>query len=273
MSHAATTPSGAAGAAEPGRADPEAWLRRLRAAPGPTAGAPLLVCFPHAGGAASSFRPLAAALGGAVETVAVQYPGRQDRYAEPCVEDLDEMAALVAESLRLRDGGQGRPTAFFGHSMGATLAFAVARLLEGPGSSGPVGLFASARKAPSVAEGRQVHLLGDAEVVAELKSLGGTAAGALDDEELVGLVLPAVRSDYRALETYRPRPGERLGCPVTAVLGDADPRVAPAQAAAWAGHTASEFRIRVLPGGHFYLNDQVEAVAGLVRERLAAWAG
>ncbi|GAA3737459.1 thioesterase II family protein [Streptomyces tremellae] len=272
MSHAAT-PSGAAGAAEPGRADPDMWLRRLRATPEPAPEAPLLVCFPHAGGAASSFRPLAAALGGAAETVAVQYPGRQDRYAEPCVDDLDELAALVAEALRPGDGEQERPTAFFGHSMGATLAFAVARLLEGAGTRGPVGLFASARKAPSVPEERRVHLLGDAEVVAELKSLGGTAAGALDDEELVRLVLPAVRSDYRALETYRPRPGERLGCPVTAVLGDADPRVCPAQAAAWAGHTRTDFWIRVLPGGHFYLNDQVEAVADLVRERLAAWVG
>jgi pyochelin biosynthesis protein PchC len=77
------------------------------------------------------------------------------------------------------------------------------------------------------------------------------------------LTLPAVRGDYEALETYAHPPGQRLDCPVMVVVGDRDPLVTPRQAGSWAEHTAGTCEVRVLPGGHFYLQDQEEELAAL----------
>ncbi|MFT7834581.1 alpha/beta fold hydrolase [Saccharothrix sp. BKS2] len=237
-----------------------AWLRRFR----PTAGAPLrLVCFPHAGGSASYFVPVAQAHAPGVDVLAVQYPGRQDRRAEPTVGSIAELAdSLVPELLAWTDV----PFAFFGHSMGATLAFEVARRLEDRGVT-PLRLFASARRGPTTHRGERLHLQGDRVLMEELRSLGGTDLRAMD-EEILGMVLPALRADYRAVETYEYVPGPPLRAPITALIGDADPKVVEAEARTWAEHTSGGFELEVFRGGHFYLADHAEAVNALIADRL-----
>lgn len=281
-----------------------AWLRRLRPVPDP---AYRLVCFPHAGGSASFFRTLAQAVPPTAEVLAVQYPGRQERFGEKPVTDLAKMGEHIVRALR---AGEALPTVFFGHSMGATLAFHVAQVLEGEsrdgtapdgtapdgaaredrglegegpesgglagggrdrGRRGPLGLFVSARRAPSRTSDRRVHLLNDTELLAELRKLSETQNPLLDDEEFVQMILPAVRGDYVALETYRPRPGARVTCPVVALRGDADPRVGAEEVAAWGEHTSSDFDLRVFSGGHFYLERHAAAVADLVSSCAERW--
>ncbi|GAA4526035.1 thioesterase II family protein [Amycolatopsis samaneae] len=242
--------------------DEKLWLRRFHPAPG---AATRLVCFPHAGGSASYFHPVSTALSPRAEVLAVQYPGRQDRRAEPLIDDLavlaDRLAELVARQL-------DRPTVFFGHSMGASLAFEVARRLEAR-QRVLAGLFVSGRRAPSAHRDERVHLRDDKGLIEEIKSLSGTDAYLLDDDEVVQMMLPAVRNDYRAAETYRYRPGPDVSCPVTALLGDTDTKVTETEAAAWREHTSGPFELRVFPGGHFYLNTHHAAVNRLLAEHLA----
>ncbi|MGW0818707.1 thioesterase II family protein [Streptomyces viridiviolaceus] len=239
-----------------------AWIRRFHPAP---AAAARLVCFPHAGGAASFYFPVSRALSPDVEVLALQYPGRQDRRTEPCVEDLGILADLITGELGT---WCDKPLALFGHSMGATLAFEVARRLERDGVR-PCALFASGRRAPSIHRDDRVHLSSDAELLAGMVRLGGTSAQLLEDPELVGAVLPATRADYKALETYRYVPGPALHCPLTVLTGDADDQVNLDEAAAWAEHSEGEFDLEVFPGGHFYLAAQAAAVIAVVRGRLA----
>lgn len=242
--------------------DRDAWLRRLRPAPS----APVrLVCFPHAGGSANYFMPVARALAPAVDVVSVQYPGRQDRRHEPCIGTIDELADLV---VRVLDGGDERPVAFFGHSMGATLAFEVALRMRATGG-GPALLFASGRRAPSTARVETVHLGGRRGILAELRALQGTESELLEDPEVLEMVLPALISDYRAIETYGPRPDGQVGCPIVALVGEHDPKVTEVEAGAWQRHTTGAFELRVFPGGHFYLNDHAAEVIALVSARLA----
>lgn len=238
-----------------------AWLRRFQ----PSSDAPVrLVCFPHAGGSASYFVPLARAHAPRVDVLAVQYPGRQDRRAEPAVGSIPELAdSLAPELLPWTD----RPFAFFGHSMGATLAFEVARRLEARGVV-PARLFVSARRGPTTHRGDLLHLKGDDVLLDELKALGGTDLRALD-EEILGMVLPVLRADYRAVETYEYSPGPPLRTPITALIGDADPKVSEDEARTWGEHTTGGFELRVFPGGHFYLTDHAEAVNALIADRLA----
>lgn len=242
---------------------PGAWLRQFHQSPGSTV---RLVCFPHAGGSASFYFPVSAQLAPGVDVRAVQYPGRQDRRAEPCIDDVHRLADAIVPTIHpLAD----RPLAFFGHSMGATVAYEVALRLADAGAPPLVRLFVSGRRAPSRVRSESVHQRDDQGVVAELQQLSGTDAGLLDDPETLEMILPAIRADYRAIETYRATPGKAVGAPVVALVGDRDPQVTLEEAKAWSQHTTDSFDLRVFPGGHFYLSERSGEVIRLVADELA----
>ncbi|WP_432096587.1 thioesterase II family protein [Streptomyces sp. bgisy100] len=238
-----------------------AWIQRFGSS---SSGDLSLVCFPHAGGAASFYHPLSRMLPSSVNMLAIQYPGRQDRRAEPCVENLAELADRVHEVLQPLTG---QPLALFGHSMGATLAFEVSRRLEEQGVT-PVHLFVSGRRAPSRHRSEGVHLRDDQGLIEELKELSGTDARLLDDEELLRMILPALRGDYKAAETYVYRPGDPLACPVTMFTGDADIRVSAEDAAAWREHTTGPFELMTFDGGHFFLTGHMQRITEVITSAL-----
>ncbi len=227
-----------------------AWIRCFH--PAPFARVQLL-CFPHAGGSASSFYWLSSALHPEVEVWAVQYPGRQDRLREPLIDDIGDLAAGVFEALL---GCLPPVPAFFGHSMGAIVAFEVALRAERWLGMPVPRLIASGRRAPSRLRHENVHKLGDAELIAEVQQLSGTLSEMLNDEEARRAYLPVIRNDYRAIETYAAQAQQRLNCPITAFVGASDPRVSLDEAGAWDRHTAAGFQVRVFPGGHFYLTER-----------------
>ncbi len=241
------------------------WFRRFH--PNPEADISL-VCLPHAGGTASFYFPLSELLPSTVEALAVQYPGRQDRLSEPCVESVPEMARAVFDVLKPL--AAERPVALFGHSMGAAVGFELAMLLERELGTTPLALFASARPAPSLQRGRDIHRLDDAGLVAELRRLSGTDAQILDERELLQLALPSIRSDYKASETYQTEPGTALRCDIVALTGEADDHVSVEEAASWRQHTAGGFDLRVFPGGHFYVAEHGTAVAAAITDTLCA---
>lgn len=242
--------------------DTQVWLRRFHPAPSAAA---RLVCFPHAGGSASWFHPVSRALSPSAEVLAVQYPGRQDRRGEPLVDDLFVLADQLADVL----AGEPGPLAFFGHSMGASLAFEVARRLE-PRGTRLLGLFVSGRRAPSAPRDERVHEQDDEGLLAEVRRLSGTDSQVLADDEIVRMVLPALRNDYRAAEIYRYRPGPDVSCPIVALIGEDDPKVTEAEALQWATHTSGAFELKTFPGGHFYLTEHHAAVNRLLGARLAS---
>lgn len=248
------------------RADPDAWIRAFHPPSGDRP-LPRLVAFPHAGGSATFWHPLSAALRGRAEVLSVQYPGRQERRAEQPVDDLIVLADLAAEALAARIArASPAPLVLFGHSMGAILAFEVARRLASAPepAARPTALVLSGRRSPDSHRDERVHTYDRDALVAELRSLSGTDTAILDDTELLEMVLPPLRADYRAIETYRftPDPGRdaALDCPVTVLTGDADPKVSLAEAAAWREHTTGDFTLHAFPGGHFYLTDHQPAV-------------
>lgn len=240
------------------------WARRYHPSPGATR---QLVCFPHAGGSASFFFPVSGALHQVAEVVSVQYPGRQDRRSETSPSVLGELADQVYEALKGEFAA--KPTTFFGHSMGASLAFEVARRFEADGGE-LSHLYASGRRAPSRTRPENVHKKGDDGIVEELKLLAGTDTALLGDEEILRMILPAIRSDYTAIETYRCDPGDTIAAPITVLTGDSDPKTSMDEAEDWRRHTTGAFDLKVFPGGHFYLSDQAPAVLSVLREHLSA---
>jgi pyochelin biosynthesis protein PchC len=246
--------------------DTDLWVRRFHPADDATT---RLLCLSHAGGSASYFFGVSRALSPDIDVLAAQYPGRQDRLREPCLRSVDDLAdGLVAALEPLVD----RPLTIFGHSLGATLGFEVALRLQRAGRT-PTALFASGRPAPHRTRRERTYLLCDTELVANMKALGGTDAAVLEDEDILAMVLPVIRADYTAAETYTYRPGPRLTCPIVALTGDRDPRVTVEEADAWREHTDGDFELVVYPGAHFYLNDHVPDILRRIRAHVRSVSG
>jgi surfactin synthase thioesterase subunit len=238
--------------------DTDLWVRRFHPADN---AATQLLCLSHAGGSASYFFGVSKALSPEIDVLSVQYPGRQDRLREPCLTSVHDLAdGLVAALEPLTN----RPLTIFGHSLGATLGYEVAVRLERAGIP-PTGLFASGRPAPHRVRHERTHLRDDAGLVAGMKELGGTDTALLDDEDVLAMVLPAIRGDYIAAETYTHRPGPPLSCPIYALTGDSDPKVTVEETEAWHDHTSADFELAVYPGAHFYLNDHVGDILNRIR--------
>ncbi|MFD9571843.1 thioesterase II family protein [Streptomyces sp. NPDC059982] len=247
---------------------PGSWIRRFHPV-AHSAAAPVLVVLPHAGGNASFYFPLSRDLAARAEVLTVQYPGRQERLAETAP---DTVAGLVDGVERALLPWRDRPLVLFGHSMGAVLAYELTRRLEARGA-GPRGLVVSARRSPLVARAPEtVHLRDDDALLAHVAALSGTDPALLADPEFRELILPALRADYRAIETYRHEPGRPpLRTPVSVLLGESDPRASVADAMGWRELTEAAFTFRGFPGGHFYLADHHEAVTRALTEDLTAF--
>jgi surfactin synthase thioesterase subunit len=237
------------------------WCRRYR--PTRTATA-RLVCLPHAGGSATFFLPVAAALSPGVDVVAIQYPGRQDRRNEQPIDDMAVLADRIHDILRRQPE---MPLILFGHSLGALIGFEVTRRLEAAGH-GPMRLVASGRRAPSTYRDEKVHLRDDAGILAEIRKMSGTASSVLGDDEMMRAVLPALRADYRAAETYTCPPEIKVSCPITVMTGDNDPKTTLDEAEAWARHTTGSFDLRVFAGGHFFLTDHADSIIKVLDQYL-----
>ncbi|OXM54777.1 thioesterase [Amycolatopsis alba DSM 44262] len=222
-----------------------------------------LVAFPHAGGSASAYRAFSAALSPTVEVHTTQYPGRQDRMGEPIIDDLHTLSERLADIV----SALPKPFALFGHSMGAIVAFEVARLLEARGLV-PAALFVSARRGPDVLKEKAHHLADDDTFLAEVSRLGGTDPSIFDDPDIRALALPALRGDYKAVESYRYRPGPDVTCPVVALAGNADPVLDLPDIENWREHTSGPFETEVFEGGHFFLDDNLDAVSARILGRL-----
>lgn len=240
----------------------DGWLHRRTPRPGARV---RLVCFPHAGGSAGFFGSWSTKLSSGIDVVAVQYPGRADRLAEPPLTSMPRLAAEIAGALEpLAD----RPIVLFGHSLGALVAYEVARELVRRDVR-PARLVVSGRRAPLDAPGGTKHLLSDDELVAELVRLGGTEPGLLDGEDARSVFLPAIRADFRLAENYRRLPGREPSCPLTVLLGAEDTEVDVRRAERWAEHATAGFSVHELSGGHFYLVPQEKAVLDLLAEACA----
>jgi medium-chain acyl-[acyl-carrier-protein] hydrolase len=199
---------------------------------------------------------------------AVQLPGRGSRWRDSPICTIPELVdALIPVLLpHLR-----RPFAFFGHSMGAVLASEVTRTLAKRESTAPHHLFVSSRRPPHMLGSEtNLHTLPDKEFINEIdRRYGGVPGELLDSADLLKLLVPVLRADIAALETFRPSKGAALPCPVSAFGGVQDPQVPRNHLEAWRDQTDGTFRVRIFPGGHFYLNQQRGALLGEIAATLA----
>jgi len=225
-----------------------------------------LICFPHGGGGPQAYHDWGQALPDWIEVQAVNPPGRGSRYREPAIESIAEMTAALADALI---PGLDRPFAFFGHSVGALVAFTLTRTLRRRGAPLPLQLFLSGYAAPELAEqAASMHQLDDAALMESITSLGLIDADVAAHPELIELIVPPIRADFVMAETHRLESGRPLMVPITAMGGDSDHIVAPDDLLGWAAQTEAGFTNRVFPGGHFYTQSARTELLGEIESRL-----
>ena len=251
--------------AEVGNSPAPTWVHTYR----PRADAGVnLICLPHAGGSPSFYRDWGDRLPDGEEFHVVRYPGRENRLAEPCILSMTELADAVTEVLR---PFFGRPTVLFGHSMGASLMYEVAKRSEAAGRR-PVFLIASGHPAPHRREPKILHRSSDRDLIAELRRHAGSGHAALDNPDLRDLLLPMIRADYQLIETYEPENLDPVHAPLAVFRGAQDEDVSEAQAEAWAEVTKTG-RLHshlVFDGRHFYLAERQREVLAALSAQIGA---
>lgn len=245
------------------------WFVCPRANPG--AGACLFL-FPYAGAGPAAFSKWSAELPKDMETWIAHYPGRGSRYNEPLIKQIITLAENFAQVIQpLLD----KPFAFFGHSMGALVAFELARCLCKNGLPQPTTLFVSGCGAPHLPDPHPpTHTLPDVEFVHALKQFNGIPPVFLLLPDAMELLLPVLRADFEAVESYcYISDNLPLDCPIVAFGGLNDPRVSRERIEGWALHTVSGFKAEFFPGDHFFINTAGEApIASITSELAAAYA-
>jgi medium-chain acyl-[acyl-carrier-protein] hydrolase len=210
-----------------------------------------LFCFPYAGGGSAVYRTWSDAVPPSLQICAVQLPGRENRLMEKPFSRMSDLIPAVVDAIR---GHLDRPFAMFGHSMGALIAFELARALRRDGLPQPQHLFLSAHRAPHLPDRRpHIHALPSARFWRELQRLEGTPQEVLDHEELKELIEPTLRADFELCEVYAVAKDEPLDVPMTVFGGTEDPNVAADDLEPWRDYTRGAFRTRMFSGHHLFV--------------------
>ncbi len=224
----------------------------------------LLFCFPYAGGGTILYRSWRDRLRDISTVVAVRLPGRESRLEESSYEG---MAALIDALAPVVSNYLDSPFAFFGHSMGAAIAFELARRLRRDAKPLPAALYVSAARAPQFRLHHQPPPEPSEEAfVEELKRLGGMPREILDNQELMRVVLPSLRADSHLYRNYFYQPGEPFDFPIFAYGGSDDQNVRPEHLEAWREQTTGHFCRREFSGGHFFVQSAPEFLTVLAED-------
>ncbi len=235
----------------------------------PSAWAPRIFCFPHAGGSPRVFLDWQPSLGEDAEIVAICRPGKEHRAAEPAP-TMDEFVDGATAAITALTEADNRPFYLFGHSMGAPVAFEVCRRLAG--SEGLLHYIGSGCSAPALLPSQRVRdiaKLSGAEFAAALAFFGGLPPEVIADGDVRDLLLPGLTADFNIAVGYRYQARPPIAVPATIVVGRGDPHVKQPQVDPWAREFAAPPQLHWVDGGHFYFDPKPTAIVDILRALIA----
>lgn len=228
-----------------------AWFQHLSQSKSPVL---RVFCFPYAGASAEVYRNWQRLFPFHIDLCLVHLPGRGRRLKERPFTRIAPLVQVIAEHIQHETN---IPYALYGHSMGALISFELARELFRSHNRGPEHLFVSGRHAPQWPRDEPITFnLPHDEFISELQRLEGTPAEVLNNPELLEVFEGLLRADFEAVETYEYRPGKPLPCPITVYGGLQDKHVPGESCRAWQEQTLASCKVRMFPGGHFFIRDQ-----------------
>ena len=235
------------------------------AATGDPASTTSVLCIPHLAGNATVFSGWGFEASARLAVVPAELPGRGRRLRE---RPLTSIQAIVEDLAQRYAEVWTGSFALYGHSMGAIVAYELARLLTELGSR-PIALIVGASPAPALsAPDHSIHEQADRQVVEYLRTRNGTPAAVIESPELAAIVLRVARADLEALETYVYRPGPPLTIPITAVAATHDAHVHPLDLEMWRACTSDQFQLELIAGGHFFAQASREVVLEVIERAL-----
>jgi medium-chain acyl-[acyl-carrier-protein] hydrolase len=232
-----------------------------------------LFCFSYAGVGPSMYYPWLSLLPAEIEMNLIHLPGRETRLREPAYRQMIPLIqGLTKEICPLTD----KPYAFFGYSLGGTIAYELVRAIIREGYPPSRYLLVASRRAPHLPDNLpDLSTLTDTQFLLEIQSrYNGIPLQILQDPELLSVFMPVMRADFEVLQSYIYRTEEPLSIPIAAYGGDQDRYTPPEHIAAWHIHTSGPFSLKLFSGGHFFYqqqrNELVQDVAGHLTAALQA---
>jgi len=218
-----------------------------------------IFCFHYGGGNSTMYRSWLAYTPENITLIGVDLPGRGRRFSEPLIDTLDEaISSIIAEKHWFN---KSTPFAFFGHSLGALLAFELTRILEIKNEVLPDFIALSGRNAPfSGTQFPAIHKLPKLEFIEELRKYKGAPKEVFENKELLELAIPFIRSDFAISEKAYLYDGTPIQTDILAIGGDQDEYVEIEDINAWGKFTTGKFESQIFNGGHFFIYKHVKII-------------
>ncbi|QAA33940.1 thioesterase II family protein [Clostridium manihotivorum] len=227
----------------------------------------ILFCLPYAGGSEAIYYRWKRHLNSSIKLVPIELKGRGKRFGEEFYESLEEAVEDIFENIKdqiLQD-----EYAIYGHSMGSVLAYELYYKIRNEKLNTPKHMFFSGYQAPSIPRTkRQIYTLPDEEFIKEVIKLGGTPQEVAENEELLRLFTPILRSDFKMLEKYIYKEmKEKIKCDISIFNGEKD-YITKEEILAWKDHGGKGFKVYNFDGNHFFINDNVESITEIINNTL-----
>jgi len=225
-----------------------------------------LLCFHHAGGSAAMYRQWPRMMPSFIEPIAVQLPGRADRFREPA---YDRMEPLVDDVIEVIKPVLDQPFACYGISMGARVVWALAHALRERAMPMPRMLFVAASTAPCTDDGNWEWEGREDGLEGYVREMGGTPPEFLAEPELMNALLPTLRADLDVLTNHQLTPAAPLDVPIHGFAGRDDVTATLEQMRGWHAETSMRFDLDLVPGGHFFDSEAERQVVRAICQDLA----
>jgi medium-chain acyl-[acyl-carrier-protein] hydrolase len=221
-----------------------------------------LICFPYAGGSARSFSEWQAMLPNDVEQIIIQMPGRGSRFSEPTIDCMDTLTDTIIKELTPH---LDCPFIFYGHSLGARVAFEIQRKMALLSMQQPEHFIASGSAFPGKDRSDDItHSLDDDAFKAKLASLNGTPPAVLEHEELMMLFMPVLRADFKLADTYQYEGNQQFSADLSVFIGETD-EITKEEQHAWKNYFTGAYDSQVFNGDHFFIDSHNQQVGHAVR--------
>ncbi|MDX3275222.1 MULTISPECIES: alpha/beta fold hydrolase [Streptomyces] len=218
----------------------------------------------HAGGSHLLYRGWTEHFPEDWELCLLEAPGRGNLQALPLIDECDRLVDYFHTAIApLLD----RPFGFFGHSMGALIAYQLTRRLLREGDPLPTWLGVSAYGAPrgEASADSGPHLMADDELRGWLRSGGGSPPQLLDNDDVWHKFAPVFRSDFKLVDTWTPpRSPEPLPVPLSVFAGVHDKLIGGDRLLAWRALTTNFRGLERYDGDHFYLTTYQQQLAAAI---------
>lgn len=227
-----------------------------------------LFCFPFAGGSKYSYHKYLRYTNDIVKIVPLEYPGRGARIDEDLLKNIEEIVEDVYSNIKNKIN---QPYAFYGHSMGAAIAYLLTKKIIDDDFSPPLHLFLTGRGGPSSNfSDPPKYLLPKKEFIRELMKMGGSPDEVLNSKEVMSFFEPIIRADFQALETYKYKETLPFDIPISVMIGREE-NIVLGDAQSWQKETSREVEIKLFPGNHFFINDYPFEIMQLILEKLSSY--